>query len=261
MIFDTHMHCNYSCDSRMNFDDAILAAKEKNIGIIITEHWDYDYPTNPDAFTFDIQDYFTQFKPLTNDNILIGIEIGMQIQTLNIDNKIAHKNDFDYILGSIHCAGGYDLYEPNFYKGSTRQEVINIFLRDAISCVEQDRDFDAFAHIDYICRYWPYQGKDRELHLDDAPEFFDKFFKVLISKDIPLEINTRRLDNELSVASLIPLYKRYHKLGGLYCTIGSDAHYAQHVGRRLDKALNLAKICGLQPVYFKQRKKIMMEDY
>lgn len=260
MIFDTHMHCNYSCDSHMQFADAILAAKKQNIGIIITEHWDYDYPTNPQAFLFNIDEYFQKMQPLINNQILIGIEIGMQTTTAQVDNRISKNHAFDYILGSIHCAGGQDLYEPDFYKGRTRQEVINIYLQDAINCITQERDFDALAHIDYICRYWPYKGIDRELHLADAPELFDKLFNTLIKKNIPLEINTRRLDDDIAVASLIHLYKRYHKLGGLYCTIGSDAHYAEHIGRRLDKALLLAKTCGLRPVYFKQRKMQIMEE-
>ena len=53
MIFDTHMHCDYSCDSEMKFADAIGAAAEQGIGITVTEHWDYDYPTNPEAFIFE----------------------------------------------------------------------------------------------------------------------------------------------------------------------------------------------------------------
>ena len=38
----------------MQFADAIAAAEAETIGMIVTEHWDYDYPTNLDAFTFDI---------------------------------------------------------------------------------------------------------------------------------------------------------------------------------------------------------------
>ena len=53
MIFDTHMHCDYSCDSHMKIAEAVAAAKRQNIGIVITEHWDDDYPTNPSAFMFD----------------------------------------------------------------------------------------------------------------------------------------------------------------------------------------------------------------
>ena len=230
MLFDTHMHCDYSCDSHMQFADAIAAAEAETIGMIVTEHWDYDYPTNPDAFTFDIDEYFTCLQPLCNDKVLIGIEIGMQTHTAAEDKKVAQGYDFDFV-----------------------------FLQDSITCLEQDRDFDAFAHIDYICRYWPYKGEERELRLADAPNLFDKLFQLLIEKNIPIEINTRRLDDAAAVAGLIPLYKRYQQLGGRYCTIGSDAHYAEHVGRRLAEALQIAKDCQLTPVYFKKRKMQIME--
>ena len=47
MIFATHMHCDFSTDSSMSLEEAIAAAEKENIGMIVTEHWDYDYPTNP----------------------------------------------------------------------------------------------------------------------------------------------------------------------------------------------------------------------
>lgn len=39
MIFDTHMHCQYSIDSKMSAEEAKAAALHQNLGIIITEHW------------------------------------------------------------------------------------------------------------------------------------------------------------------------------------------------------------------------------
>ncbi len=260
MLFDTHMHCDYSCDSHMEFADAIAAAEAQNIGIIITEHWDYDYPTNPNAFTFDLDEYFARLQPLCSDKVLIGIEIGMQTHTAAEDKRVAQSHAFDYVLGSIHCIGGRDLYELTCYAGRTRQQIVEEFLRESIVCVEQERDFDAFAHIDYICRYWPYAGAERELRLADAPELFDRLFRALIEKNIPIEINTRRLDDAAAVAGLLPLYRRYRELGGAYCTIGSDAHYAEHVGRRLPQALRIAEECGLTLVYFKKRKMLIMEE-
>lgn len=259
MLFDTHMHCDYSCDSHMEFAAAIAAAQAQNIGMIVTEHWDYDYPTNPTAFIFDIDEYFARLQPLCSDKVLIGIEIGMQTHTAAADKKVAQGHVFDYVLGSIHCIGRRDLYEPACYEGRTRQQIVEEFLRESIACLEQDRDFDSFAHIDYICRYWPYTGAERELRLQDAPELFDRLFNLLIKKNIPIEINTRRLDDEAAAAGLLPLYKRYRALGGEYCTIGSDAHYAEHVGRRLPEALRMAAACGLTPVYFQGRKMRIME--
>lgn len=259
MIYDTHMHCDYSCDSEMKLEDALAAATEQGVGLTVTEHWDYDYPTNPDAFTFDIDEYFARFMPLRSDKALIGIEIGMQTHTAEADKKIAQSHAFDYVLASIHCIGRRDLYEPTCYEGRTRQQIVEEFLHESITCLEQERDFDAFAHIDYICRYWPYPGAERELRLSDAPELFDRLLTLLIEKNKPIEINTRRLDDAAAVAGLLSLYKRYHELGGRFCTLGSDAHYKEHVGRRLQETLELAKECGLTPVYFKARKMYIME--
>lgn len=261
MLFDTHMHCDYSCDSSMHFADAIKAAAAQGIGMTVTEHWDYDYPTNPEAFIFDLDEYFARFAPMCGENILIGIEIGMQTHTASRDKEVASSHAFDYVLGAIHCIGRRDLYEAHCYTGRTRAQIVEEFLGDAITCLEQERDFDSLAHIDYICRYWPYTGRQRELMLEDAAGLFDKLFRLLVEQGKPMEINTRRLGDKAACEGLLPLYKRYKELGGRYCTIGSDAHYAEHVGRRLDVALALAEAAGLQPVYFKQRKMQLMEGF
>lgn len=259
MLFDTHMHCDYSCDSHMQVADAIEAAAAQKIGAIITEHWDYDYPTNPEEFIFNIEEYFAKLLPLRSEKLLIGIEIGMQTHTAAKDEEIAAAYDFDYVLGSIHCMGRKDIYEPSCYEGRTREEIIEEFFHDTMVCLEQHSNYDAFAHIDYMCRYWPYQGAERHLRLQDAPEAFDKLFKLLIEQNKPIEINTRRLDDEEAAAYLLEIYQRYQQLGGRYCTLGSDAHYKEHVGRRLEAALAMAKAAGLQPVYFKERKMQLIE--
>ncbi|MDO4178094.1 MAG: PHP domain-containing protein [Phascolarctobacterium sp.] len=260
MLFDTHMHCNMSCDSHMQYEDAMRVAKEQGIGMIVTEHWDYDYPTNPEEFLFDLDEYMRIAKKFRSDDVLFGIEIGMQRQTAKRDEKVAASVGFDYVLASIHCMGGRDIYEPTCYTGFTRQEIIDEYLADAIYCLKAHDNFDSFAHIDYICRYWPYEGDERELHLEDNPQGFDELFKLLIAKNKPIEINTRRLDDEKAYAGLVPLYARYKELGGKFVTIGSDAHYEEHVGRRIDLAVKMAKDLGLVPIYFKNRKQMEVDN-
>lgn len=257
MIYDTHMHCDFSTDSSMTFEEAIAVAEKENIGMIVTEHWDYDYPTNPSEFIFDLNAYYERMSKLRSDKVLIGIEIGMQVHTLELDKNVSASQRFDFVLGSIHCAKRKDLYEPHCYAGLTRQEAVRAFLEDSIYCVTHNSDFDSFAHIDYLTRYWIYKGE--YLDYADAPELFDELFKALIAGDKAIEINTRRLDDEKAIAALVALYKRFHQLGGKYCTLGSDAHYAEHVGRRMDVALAIAKECGLQPVYFKNRQRQIMD--
>ena len=252
MIFDTHMHCQYSIDSKMFIDDAKDAADKQNLGIIITEHWDQDYPTNPESFIFDIEDYFAKFTPYRSSKLLLGIEIGMQENTAANDNLLGHKYQFDFILGSMHCVNGHDLYEAKTYKGKTRHEAIEEFLKATLANLKLHDNFDSFAHIDYMCRYMPYD--DKELRYEESPDLFDAVFKMLVSMDKAIEINTRRLDSQEAVKTLLVLYKRYRELGGRYATLGSDAHYKEHVGRRLDIAREIADAAGLVPVYFEKRK-------
>lgn len=259
MIYDTHMHCQFSCDSKMTLTEAVVAAAKLGIGIAVTEHWDYDYPTNPEAFTFDLEAYRSVMQEGRCEKVLVGLEIGMQRHTAAADNAVAGSAFLDYVLGAVHCMNGRDLYESSCYFGRTRQEVVEEFLLEATACLEQERDFDSLAHIDYICRYWPFQGEDRELRLQDAPHLFDRLFKLLANSGKSMEINTRRLADPASAAALAKIYKRYAALGGKYCTLGSDAHLQEHVGRGIKQALRLAGECGLRPVYFINRKMHFME--
>lgn len=254
MLFDTHMHCEFSCDSEMNVAQAAAIAAKQGIGMIVTEHWDLDYPTNREEFVFDLDAYFKNFAPYRTNNVLCGIEIGMQKHIVAENESIAASHEFDFVLASIHCMNRKDIYEPVCYNGLSREEAVEEFLEDSIYCLEHHQNFDAFAHIDYICRYWPYEGAARHLYLEDNPEKYDKLFKLLIEGGKAFEINTRRLGDSEAVKALLPLYKRYSELGGKYCTFGSDAHYKEHVGRGFKEAMLIAKEANLQPVYFKERK-------
>lgn len=127
MIFDTHMHCRYSIDSKMNIDEAKAAAEKLGIGMIITEHWDEDYPTNPEAFVFDIGDYFAKCGPYRSKKLLLGIEVGMQESTAPNDDALGKKYPFDFILGSMHCMNGRDMYEAKTYNGKTNRKPCRSF--------------------------------------------------------------------------------------------------------------------------------------
>jgi len=250
-MFDTHNHCEFSCDSEMTLRQAVQRARELGIGIILTEHWDYEYPTNPEMFLFDREAYFKQNLPLRGENVLLGIEVGMQPHLAEQEDLVAEGYPFDFVIGSIHMMNRLDLYEKTTYNGLSKEETMHDFLRDSILSAETHDNFDSFGHIDYICRYWPYAEK--EFRMEENQQEWDRLFRILIEKNKPIEINTRRLDSPDAIRSLLPLYKRYHDLGGKYCTLGSDAHYVEHVGRRLSVAAKIAGEAGLRPVYFKER--------
>lgn len=251
-MFDTHMHCEFSFDSKMTLKEAIASAEKQGIGIVITEHWDYDYPTNPEMFYFDREKYFVDNLPMRSENVLLGIEIGLQPHIAVKDDKVASDFPFDMVVGSIHIMDGMDIYEAHHYQNMSKEESTECFLRAAAASIETHNNFDTLGHIDYICRYWPYE--DKEFSYNSCSFYWDKMLKVLAAKEKAIEINTRRLASKESVAALLPFYKRFKDLGGKYCTIGSDAHEKEHVGRNIIIAREIAEAAGLVPVYFKRRK-------
>lgn len=251
MIFDSHMHSKFSTDSSMDILDAIAVGKEKNIGIIITDHMDLDYPVKED-FKFDISSYFMEYEKYRSDNIKLGIEIGLTENTL-LDNKnIAAIYDFDFILGSIHAVKGLDIYEEYIHQGYNKKEFFSYYLEDMLKCVKIYDNYDSLSHIDYPCRYCSFDNK--EILVSEYKDILSEIFTTLISKDKVLELNTSRLHIPEANKALRDIYKLYMDLGGKYVTLGSDAHSHLSINRNFDIALKLLEELGLKGVYFNKRK-------
>lgn len=250
-MFDTHVHSTFSCDSKMTIEQAVCAAKDNNIGIIITEHMDIAYPTNPLSFLFDPDEYFTQFAQFRSDKLLLGIELGLQMSCHRENTQIIANHNFDMVIGSIHVAQGIDVYTPEYYTGRSKQLSYEAYFQDMLDCVTNFSDFDTLGHIDYICRYAPYA--DTHIYHNNFIQYWEAICRALITGGKALELNTRRLGEADVLASLQPFYQLYKDLGGRYVTLGSDAHRPTEIGCRLPLAWQWVQAIGLTPVYFKDR--------
>ena len=55
MLWDTHMHTHFSGDSEADPENMVKAAIQKGLeGLCFTDHYDYDYPNDPELFLLDI---------------------------------------------------------------------------------------------------------------------------------------------------------------------------------------------------------------
>lgn len=250
-MFDTHVHTTFSTDSKLTIDDAVKKASNDNLGLIITEHMDINFPVEGE-FIFDIDKYFQQYDKYRSDKLLLGIELGMRNDCIKENAEIEKNHPFDYVLGSIHFVNGIDIYEKSFYQGKTKQQAYDEYFQNMLDNVKTHPYIDSLGHIDYICRYAQFEDKD--IHYINHKDIIDEILKAIIEGDIAIEINTRRLSNAESVKSLIEIYKRFAELKGEYVTIGSDSHSESSIGFNYKVAMEIAKICGLKPVYFKNRK-------
>lgn len=251
MLFDTHVHTEFSTDSEMKLKNAITVAEKLNMGLIVTEHMDLGFPT-PNANTFDINNFFKEYSKYRNDKVLLGIELGMRPDLIEDVKLIAETYPFDQIIGSVHAVDKKDAYMNSFYEGRSKVEVYNQYLRYMITCLETHDFIDTLGHIDYIARYNTFF--DKELYYEEYIDYIDEILRLLAQKEKAIEINTNRLSNPDSVKSLLKIYKKFREFGGKFVTIGSDAHTPETIGRNFNQAKEMADICQLKIVHFKGRK-------
>lgn len=250
MVFDSHMHSEFSTDSSMHIEDAIKFSKENNFGIILTEHTDLNYPVL-DEFRCDIPNYLSTYEKYKSDSLLLGIEIGLAEDIYEGNNEITNTFDFDYVIGSIHSVNNMDIYNKYITMDYSKKEFFQNYLDDMLICSKLYNNFDSLGHIDYLCRYAPFDNN--EILVADYKDTLAEIMKTLISKDKVLEVNTRRLHSKEAVSSLMDIYSLYKDLGGKYVTLGSDAHRVSEIYNNFDIAQEMISTIGLKGIYFKER--------
>ena len=253
MIFDSHSHTAFSADSEMRAQDALKNAQERGVGIVFTEHLDLDYPGELD-FTFDPHAYWQAYEPLRGECVRLGVEIGMWEQTRERSAAFAKEVPFDLVIGAIHLVDGDDIYYPEFYAGRQKAEVYHRYYEQMAENLRRHDFVDVLAHIDYIARYAPYANP--EVSYGSFREDIDKILRAAIETDTVLELNTRRLGSRTACKELMPVYARYHELGGRYVTLGSDAHTASAIGANFGAAEELAAMADLAIVTFVERRMV-----
>lgn len=251
MIFDSHSHTEFSGDSEMKGKDALKAAAKQGLGLVFTEHLDFDYPGDID-FTFDPVKYWQQYEPLRDDKLHLGVEVGMQLTTSKCSQDFVKKVPFDMVIGSLHLLAGQDLYYQDIYAGKDKPSVYHDYYQSMAENIYQHDFIDVLGHIDYIARYAPFPNS--EVEYGNFADDIDAVLKAVIATDTVLELNTRRLGDRLALKELVPVYKRYYELGGRFITLGSDAHNISAIGMNFAMAEEFAEFINLQIVTFAQRK-------
>lgn len=251
-MYDTHMHTKpFSADSHMELSEVLRRKKESGLGIVLTEHMENDF-TLYGSYRFDAEDYFRTYSPYRSDQFLLGVEIGLQHSVVRENNKLVRTWPFDMVIGSVHVVCGKDLYELSYFQSfPEKKSAYAAYLEAIYGNIREFEDFDTLGHIDYICRKAPYS--DPLLHYEEFDEMLDKILELLARKQKSLEINTRLFGQKEAVRELKIICSRFAELGGQTVTIGSDAHEASDIGSRLENAYELARQCGLLPVYYKER--------
>ena len=265
MLWDAHMHSQFSGDSHTPQEDMIAAARQKNLkGICFTDHLDIDYPDEPETFLLDLPNYVSSVDAMQEKYkevlpVRLGIELGLQPHLACIHADILSQYPFDFVIGSSHVMHGVDPYCPAYWENHTEEEGYQEYFESILENIAAFDKMDVYGHIDYVVRYGPNQN--RQYSYGRYKEILDEILRTLIRKNIGIELNTGGYHYGLGEPNpCVNVIRRYRELGGEIITIGADAHTPDKIAYAFDRAADVLRDCGFsyytvfknrQPVFHK----------
>lgn len=262
-MFDCHIHSNFSGDSEMSVETACEKAISLGLdGIVFTDHLDFDYPGYPDeTFTIDFTNYLSYLDKAKSRYIgrlklVKGIEVGIQPHVLDKSLEVVSSHPFDHVIASVHIIDKQDPYTNDYFIGKTKNEAYIRYLEEVLYSVKNFNNYDIVGHIGYLRRYGSYD--DRSLRQCDYSDLLDSILKQVVISGKGIEINSSGYRNKLG--SPIPDYdivSRFKELGGEIISIGSDAHYPEHIAHDFKIVEDKLKEIGFKhTVHFEDRRPV-----
>ena len=261
---DLHTHTSSSFDGNYSAEAMCEAAVKNGISTLaITDHFDVDFYERHNLDyrqKSSYEDICSAVEAFSDKiSILRGIEIGQPTYDIRLTEKSLARYEYDFVIGSIHnlrCMPDFgDLDYPNLTQDEIYSLLDKYFEEELI--LAKWNGFDTLAHLTYPMRYIVQSGRFNT-DLSRYDDITDEIFKVLISNGKALEINTSGLRQPIGKTMPTENYvRRFRELGGEHLTLGSDAHFTEHVGANIDDGYAIAENCGFKYVtYFKDRKSV-----
>lgn len=243
MMFDFHMHSGISFDTDANPENMVRAAEKLGLKeICFTDHYDHHDNKDEEHDIFTLEAYSEAYDCLNSDTVKIrrGVEMGLTMWNCAYADDFLKQRNFDFVIGSVHYAGGYDPYFPQFWEGMDFQDAVEKYLRTTLELVRRHRNFDVLGHLTYVCKS-PNNPAGKTVPYRDVADVADEIMKCLVANGKGMEINTSGVDSAGDFLPSIDYLRRFRELGGEIITIGSDAHNESRVGQYADKAIAIAR--------------------
>lgn len=264
---DLHMHTLSSFDGNYSAQEMCASAIEKGLATIaITDHYDVDFYEAHNLATRGETSYagILAAREEFGDKIrlLRGIEIGQGTYDLPLTEKTLSRHEYDFVIGSIHNLRNMPDFGDLKYAEMTDNEIYSLlekYFAEKLLLAKWN-GFDTLAHLTYPMRYIVQSGRNN-IDLSRFDDVTDEIFKTLIANGKALEINTSGLRQPIGKTMPTENYvRRFKELGGELLTIGSDAHFTEHVGANIDNGFEIAEKCGFAYVtYFENRKPVQVK--
>lgn len=264
---DMHTHTRCSPDSKCLLDDMCLAQAQAGTQVFAcTDHFDcelmdyWDYKTNFRKSISEIERCRELFDGKVK--LLKGVELAEGYMDKELCRFVEEYTDYDVIISSIHSfttknkINIHSMIDFTDYSEEEIYEVFDLYFDDTVKNLECGFfKPDILAHLTYPSRYinGKYQRSENIMRCREKMEYI---LKLIIRKEIALEINTSNLKTDFKV--FMPhdeIVRMYHDLGGKLITLGSDAHAPEHASIGFKDAAELAKSIGFSELYYYEKRK------
>lgn len=259
---DYHLHTLHSMDGKQTMDELCESMLKKGVQeICLTEHIEpghpqaeLDIPPIWDVWFQEVEAMRYKYPQL---DIRAGVEIGDNPLLRDQIKADLDRWPFDFRLLSLHLVNGVDCYNiDEYFAGKTRAQAYREYAEAKAESILAWEDFDSVAHIGYAAKYSAYEGPERALVYEDAPDVFDAIFRHIIRLDKALEINTSGYTKTGDTLPHTTLIKRYIELGGENFTFGSDSHDVDRNYADVERAKDhVRSLGGKYQISYKRRKK------
>ncbi len=253
-IIDLHTHTDNSFDGNHSTMFLAETAYMKGLrAVAFTDHIEIDGFYRDRFDRTAIQSFFEIAKARSAFNgkliVCIGAELGQAIYDKPVAEKLLDTMKYDFVIGAIHnLPNVQDFYYMDFNDESIDYMKMLEEYFEWVLKLAQWAGFDALAHLTYPLRYIV-GNYGKPVDMSRFSGIIDEILLTLIKNKKALEINTAGLRKPIGETSPDEsILKRYRELGGELITVGSDAHYAEHLGAGIDKAYELALKCGFDKV-------------
>jgi len=223
---DLHVHTKFSNDSDEEIEEYVKKAIELGYGFVgFSDHMDVDQ-NDPDGSFLNYAGYRVDFervkKKYENDiKMFFGVEIDYQSIFLEEIQNFCKQYSFDFIIGSVHCIFGKQLYRLMNGK-EPLTKCYEEYVKENIKMM-RSIPLDIVGHMDFPRRYT--RGEEDICAADIFSEHSSQLLKSVLETWVLLEINTSNLLKGLS--SFMPckeFIQKYYDATKRTVLASSDSH-------------------------------------
>lgn len=253
-LVDLHTHTDNSFDGNHSTMFLCETAYMKGLrAVAFTDHLEIDAFYRDRFDRTAIQSFFEVAKARSAFNgkliVCVGAELGQAIYDKSIADRLVQTMKYDFVIGAIHnLPEMQDFYYMDFNDESIDyMSLLRQYFEQEL-LLAQWNGFDTLAHLTYPLRYIV-GNYGKTVDMTEFKEIIDEILLTLIRNKKSLELNTAGLRQPIGITSPDEsILRRYKQLGGELLTIGSDAHFAEHLGAGIEQGYDLALCCGFDKI-------------